>query len=192
MTLRRTLPVAAACAGLFGASLAAGNAILDDEDSPRAGPTRSAPPAEPAPRPRLMALGRAAELPRLRYPTRAARRSSAQASASPPALPPTTAPPPADASPPAPTPVSERAAAGQAPQSSPPAPPPPTKGSRPSGAASEPAAAPSAPRPPAIPQTTWPDPPRPETPDPPRPETPDPPRPETPSLEGLLRGAGGN
>jgi hypothetical protein len=176
MTLRRTLPVAAACACLFGASIAAGNAILDDEDRPRARPTRNAPPAEPAPRPRLMALGRAAELPGLRNPTRAARRSSAQASAAPPAPPPTTAPPPADASPPA----------------SPPAPPPPSKGSPPSGAASEPAAAPSAPRPPAIPQTTWPDPPRPETPDPPRPETPDPPRPETPSLEGLLRGAGDN
>ena len=73
VTVGRGLTVAAACAALFGASFAAGNALLDgDEDRSQVRPTRSAPPVESAPpadRARLaLALGRAADLPGLRTP----------------------------------------------------------------------------------------------------------------------------
>jgi hypothetical protein len=70
MTISRTLTVAAACSLVFGASFAAGQAILDDEDGTQERPTRSVPPVDDAPSsdpPGLeLALGRAAGLPRLR------------------------------------------------------------------------------------------------------------------------------
>jgi hypothetical protein len=151
MTLRRTLPAVAACAALFGVSFAAGNAFLDDEDSPRARPTPHSPPVESAPpavRPRLArALGRAAGLPGLRTPPRPAKRASTQ-----PRLP---APPPAadspvDTAPAEPSPVAEtQPVVVQAPpqQASPPAPPAPTRSSPPSSSPPGPDAAPSAPSP---------------------------------------------
>ena len=85
MNLRRTLLVAAACAALFGASFAAGNALLDDDNGPAARPTGYSPPAESAaraarPRP-APALGRAANLPGLRTPPRPANPPSEPATA---------------------------------------------------------------------------------------------------------------
>jgi hypothetical protein len=147
MTLRRTLPVAAACAALFGVSFVAGNAILDEEDRPSARPTRHAPPADsgrPAVRvPLALALGRAAGLPGLRTPPPPAKKSPAQAGA-PPAQPGAAASP-ASPTPPAPSPVLETqpvAPPASAPPSSPPATSPPTTSSPP-----EPDAAPSGPSP---------------------------------------------
>jgi hypothetical protein len=156
MTLRRTLPVAAACGALFGASFAAGNAILDGEDSPAARPSHQSPPAEsssPADRPRLaLALGRAAGLPGLRTPPRRATRTPVTNSAA------TTPPPsgapadvaPTEVAPAAPSPAAETQPVTvhtptQAP--SPPTPPPPTESSPPSRSAPGPDAAPSAPSP---------------------------------------------
>jgi hypothetical protein len=97
MTIGRTLTVAAACSVVFGASFAAGQAILDDPDGTQERPTRSAPPVDSAPpsdRARLeLALGRAAGLPGLRIPQRPAKESPAPAPA--PAVPPANAPQPA-------------------------------------------------------------------------------------------------
>jgi hypothetical protein len=154
MTLRATLPVVAACAALFGASFAAGNAILDDEDSPTARPARSSPPAETAPPPdarsRLaLELGRAAGLPGLRTSPRPANRASVEAApVSAPAAPSADAPP-ADTTTSAPSPVSETEPVVTPAPPAPPAPPPPTpvESSPPSSSAPGPDAAPSGPSP---------------------------------------------
>jgi hypothetical protein len=83
MTVSRTLMVAAACSAVFGASFAAGQAILDDADDTQARPTRSAPPGDSAPPSDPsgleLALGRAAGLPGLRTPKRPATESPAPA-----------------------------------------------------------------------------------------------------------------
>lgn len=155
MTLRRTLPVTAACAALFGASFVAGNALLDDKDSPRARPTRQAPPADsgqPAVRRQLaLALGRAAGLPGLRTPPppvkkSPAKKSPAQGGAAPAQ--------PAAAAPPVRSPVLETqpvATPAPTPNSPPPAPPGPTKSSPPTSSAPRPDAPPRAPQPTADP-----------------------------------------
>jgi hypothetical protein len=83
MTVSQTLTVAAACSAVFGASFAAGQAILDDPGDTQARPTRSAPPVDSA-RPSHdsgleLALGHTAGLPGLRAPQRPARESPAPA-----------------------------------------------------------------------------------------------------------------
>ena len=157
MTLRRTLPIAGACAVLFGASFAAGDSLLDDDDSPRARPTRQEPPADsgqPAVRQQLaLALGRAAGLPGLRTPpppakTRRAKTPSRRAGARP--AQPAAAAPPASPTGPAPGPVPETqpvATPAPTPNSSPPTPPPPARSSPPSASAPGPDAAPKLPQP---------------------------------------------
>jgi hypothetical protein len=157
MTLRRTLLVTAACAALFGVSFVAGNALLDDEDGPRARPARNAPPTDtgqPAVRRQLaLALGRAAGLPGLRTPPRPAKKSPARGGGAPPAQP-VAAAPPASGTSPAPSPVLEtQPVATPAPpsNSAPPAAPGPTKSSPPTSAAPRPDAAPREPQPTADP-----------------------------------------
>jgi hypothetical protein len=112
MTISRTLTVAAACSVVFGASFAAGQAILDDADGTQERPARSAPPVDAAPSSDPsgleLALGRAAGLPGLRIPHRPAKESPAPALA--PAVPPAGAPqpaPPTSSTPSAPGLVSE-------------------------------------------------------------------------------------
>jgi hypothetical protein len=159
VTVGRGLAVAAVCAASFGASFVAGNALLDADESPQVRPAGSAPPVERAPsgdRPRLaLALGRAADLPRLRTPPQRVR--DRQAGPGPPAP---VAPsagtsdgaaqsvastPPAPA-PPAPTqPVNTTAPTPQ--WSPPPTPPAPSTSSQPSSAAPRPDATPSPPKP---------------------------------------------
>jgi hypothetical protein len=160
MTLRRTLPATAACIALFGAAFVAGNALLDDEDSPRARPTRDAPPADsgqPAvPRQLALALGRAAGLPGLRTsapPARKppAKKSPAQAGGSParaggsPAESAAAAPPTSGTTP-APNPVVETQPV-DTPAPTPPTPPSPTTPSPPTSSAPRPDAAPRPPQP---------------------------------------------
>jgi hypothetical protein len=156
VNLRRTLPIAVACVALFGASFAAGDAILDGHDGPRARPTRDAPSVkstQPAQPPRLaLALGPAARLPGLRTPPRRAKRELASATA-PTGLAPAPQPrrstePSANTAPAIPSPPSQTQPVAIEPPPVQPTPPPPTtQSSASSSSLPTPDAAPSSPSP---------------------------------------------
>jgi hypothetical protein len=152
VTLSRTIMVAVACSAVFGGSYAVGQAILDDADDTQERPTRSAPPVDshpPSDDSRLeVALGRAADLPGLRTPSRPAKESSVWAPG--PAAPPGSAPQPVPPTPAAPAPDSQpqpvNTPTPRAP-SPPPARTPEVASPRPRPAAPAPDAPPSPPRP---------------------------------------------
>jgi hypothetical protein len=178
MTIGRTLTVAAACSAVFGASFAAGQAILDDPDAAKGRPHRSAPPVDSRPPSHdsglELALGHAAGLPGLRAAQRPARESPAPARGL--AVPPASAPQPD-------LPTPQRSAVESPAPARAPAVPPPEGASEDRDRASAPQTLPEstpAPRPPSPPRVQAPRPPSPPRVQAPRP--PSPPRVQTPPV----------